>query len=448
MELPNLIEKIESLRQELSALQPLPAEQQEKLDRKFRLEFNYNSNHIEGNTLTYGETMLYLIFDQVTGEHKGREYEEMRASDVALKLVQEYAADKERPLNETFIKELNKIILVRPYWADAITPDGHHTQREISIGDYKKYPNSVKLQNGEMFHYASPQETPAKMSDLVQWYREEIEKKELHPVEIAALLHYRFVRIHPFDDGNGRISRLLMNYVLYGYGYPPVIIKSANKKDYLRALNKADIGDINAFVEYITEQLIWSLETSVKAAKGENIEESDDVEKEIAIWKKEIKKRKTYGTPKDKKEQINKLFVDSINPVIKIFLEKFDSSFRELFDRWNAYITINGGTPRGVPFINLLKRGLNPFLGIDQIDSIEVSISMQWFKLNRKNHFDADANLIIRFYENDYLITSYLQPFIERVFSYDKIIPEGERQAVINDIVKHIFNYIKENTEK
>src|ERR1700761_3286777 len=144
MAIQHLVERIEALNSNLKRLQPLSAELQEKLDKKFRLEFNYNSNHIEGNTLTYGETMLYLIFDKTTGDHEGREYEEMKASDAALKMIQDYAADEERPLTEAFIKDLNRIILVRPYWSNAITPDGQPTQRMIAIGDYKKQPNSVR----------------------------------------------------------------------------------------------------------------------------------------------------------------------------------------------------------------------------------------------------------------------------------------------------------------
>src|SRR6266571_3167469 len=110
----NIIEKIDSRRKTLEQLQPLKPADQERLDKKFRLEFNYNSNHIEGNTLTYGETELLLIFGDTKGNHTIREYEEIKGHDVAIKLAEELAADKERPLTETFIKNLNKIILVEP----------------------------------------------------------------------------------------------------------------------------------------------------------------------------------------------------------------------------------------------------------------------------------------------------------------------------------------------
>ena len=139
------------------------------------------------------------------------------------------------------------------------------------------------LPNGELFPYASPEETPAKMWDLMEFYRNKVISFETNPVWLAAMVHYKFVCIHPFDDGNGRISRLLMNYILLKNNLPPVIIKSADKSSYLMALNKADVGDENAFIEYIADQLIWSLQLKLKAAKGEDFEEDDDYLKEIKL---------------------------------------------------------------------------------------------------------------------------------------------------------------------
>jgi Fic family protein len=284
-----LLNKIDALRAELDSFKPLKQEDNERLWKKFRLEWNFNSNHIEGNTLTYGQTELLLIFDKTTGDHEMREYEEMKAHDVAIKLIQEYARDSSRALTEADVRELNKIILVRPYWGNAQTPDGQPTRKEIIPGEYKKQPNSVRLQNGEMFHYASPEETPPKMADLMEWYRKAESEKKLHPLQLAAKLHYDFVRIHPFDDGNGRISRLLMNYVLLRHGFPTVVIKSADKRNYLSALNKADVGDMEAFTSYVGAQLIWSLALNIKAAKGQSIEEVGDLDKEIAILSTQLK---------------------------------------------------------------------------------------------------------------------------------------------------------------
>jgi cell filamentation protein, protein adenylyltransferase len=446
MELPNLINQIELLTQELTALQPLATEQQENLDKKFRLEFNYNSNHIEGNTLTYGETVLYLIFDKTTGDHEGREYEEMKASDVALKLVQELAAEKERPLTEAFIKNLNEIILVRPYWANAITPDGQNTRRKISIGDYKKHPNSVLLQNGEMFHYASPDETPAAMGDLIKWYREETEKKELHPIAIAALMHYKFVRIHPFDDGNGRISRLLMNYVLYNNNLPPVIIKSAGKKDYLLALNKADSGDINAFVEYVARQLIWSLELSIKAAKGESIEEGDDIDKEVALWKKELTNKSLTTTNPISAEDVRKFYIQNIGRFLIKFDERLNKLFRELFIGWEVIGLVNRTTHFHIGF-DIAGTFPPPW----RIESISLNAKMSGFKTNQQHNLSLDIKLEVFFNADNYqtkVTTPYgTISYPENGKSYNTVLTKEEQETIINNTVKYIFKYIKDHTE-
>jgi Fic family protein len=324
-----LIKKIDTLRAELDSFKPLKQEDNERLWRKFRLEWNFNSNHIEGNTLTYGQTELLLIFDKTTGDHEMREYEEMKAHDVAIKIIQEYARDSTRALTEADVRELNKIILVRPYWGNAQTPDGQPTRKEIMPGEYKKQPNSVRLQNGEMFHYASPEETPAKMAELMEWYRKAESEKKLHPLQLAAKIHYDFVRIHPFDDSNGRTSRLLMNYVLLRHGFPPVIIKSADKKNYLTALNKADTGDFESFVEYVSKELIWSLAVSLSAAKGESIEEKDDLYKEIDVWSKELIKAKKEHVKSVK--LVKELFDNSLNDFVGEYImtqkEKFDGNF-------------------------------------------------------------------------------------------------------------------------
>lgn len=320
----SIIHRIESLKEELAALQPLSKEAEDALWKKLRLEWNYNSNHIEGNTLTYGETKLLLMFEKTTGDHSKREYDEMEAHDAAVLMVQEWAQDKSRSLTESDIRELNKVILVKPFWKEAITPDGQSTRRKIKIGDYKEHPNSVRLPNGEMFQYAKPEEVPIKMQELMDWYRS---SSDLDPVILAAELHYRFIRIHPFDDGNGRVARLLVNYVLMLNDLPPVVIKSAEKEKYLTALQKADVGDRDAFHSYMAEQLIWSLELSIKAAKGEDLEEDDDWKKEAAQLERSLKNRpkvihKSDDVVRDKMETIYRPFLNALKKELS-YVDRF-----------------------------------------------------------------------------------------------------------------------------
>jgi len=355
--LPAILKKIDSLREQVEKLKPLKREDEERLWKKFRLEWNYNSNHIEGNTLTYGQTELLIFFGKTTGDHDIREYREMQAHDVALKMIVEYANDKSRDITEADIRHLNKIILVEPYWGNAQTADGQPTKKLIQPGEYKKEPNSVLLQNGEMFHYASPEDTPVLMKELLEWYSDAVKQKTLHPVEIAALIHYKFVRIHPFDDSNGRTSRLLMNYVLLRYRYPPVIVKSADKKNYLNALNKADVGDVNAFLEYVGEQLVWSLEKSIVAAKEGNIEDEEDIYKEIDLFKRQSQKKLKEATPKSI-DVISELVNKSLGKLVEVVLKdqeqindfyakngvsvEFEGNHDEIKDKGDFLILIHG----------------------------------------------------------------------------------------------------------
>lgn len=321
------IENVKSLKAKLDTKIPLDINDEKRLKKKLRLEFNYNSNHLEGNTLTYGQTQLLLFYDKSSGDVPVSDIEEMKAHDVALSQVEEMAIDEERPLTEMFIKELNKTILVKPFWKDAVAFDGSPTRKKIEIGQYKTSPNSVKLKNGKIHEYASPEETPALMSDLLKWYNDNIES--MHPVQLAAEFHYRFVCIHPFDDGNGRVARLIMNYILLKNDYPPVIIKTEDKENYLTALQKADIGEIIAIIEYIEKQAVWSLQISLKAADGEDIDELGDIEKEIEILKREkLTKTKIFRTPKVSYDLVDHINSDIWLPLNKV-LAKFDDFFAE-----------------------------------------------------------------------------------------------------------------------
>ena len=322
----DIFDYIDQLSATYHSLLPMSPENQRRWDKKVRLEFNYNSNHIEGNTLTYGETQLLLLFDETHGSHPMRDYEEMKAHDVAFQKIKEWAADTETPLTEQDIKNLNQIILVQPFWKDAITPDGQPTRRQITVGNYKTQPNSVLLSNGELFEYTAPQEVPIQMQELMEWYRDE--QSGLHPVTLAAIFHYKFVCIHPFDDGNGRVSRLLMNYVLLVHKLPPVVIKSSDKQNYLHALRLADTEQYEDLIRYIAEQVVSSLEMAIKAAKGESIEEPDDLDKEIALLTRQLQHQETYKTP----QQVLNVFhwaQQKLFAPCEAVLQKFDKLFQE-----------------------------------------------------------------------------------------------------------------------
>jgi Fic family protein len=247
------------------AAQPLPRENEHRLWQRLRIEWNYNSNHIEGNTLTYGETLLLLIHGRTRGEHLMREYDEMRGHDVAIELVRSLARE-ERLLSEGDIRDLNRILLKEGFWRVAETPDGEPTRKWIEPGRYKTQPNHVLTATGEIFHFATPEETPARMADFVQRLRAEMELPNLALPTLLAWLHHDFIRIHPFDDGNGRVVRLLLNYVLLRLGLLPMVIKSRDRRRYLDAIAFADAGDLVPLSNFFMEALRWSLRLGLEAA--------------------------------------------------------------------------------------------------------------------------------------------------------------------------------------
>lgn len=292
-----LLAKVDDLKNQVDALKPLPKDVEGKIWQKFRLDWNYHSNAIEGNSLTFGETLVFLR-EGLTAKGKPlKDHLDMKGHNEVIEYLFDLIKNKDYELSEHDIRNLHTMLLVEPYESKAQTADGLPTTKTITLGEYKKLPNHVKTPTGDIHYYASPEETPARMTDLIDWYRRE--KVNLHPVVLAALLHYEFVNIHPFDDGNGRMSRILMNLILLQNGYPPVVIKQGNRNEYYTALAQADAKNYEPFIELIATNLIHSLEIYIKGAKGEDITEPDDVDKEIELLKVQLKSKEDFSEVSD-----------------------------------------------------------------------------------------------------------------------------------------------------
>ena len=223
MALNELLARLDALRDQVDALRPLDPDQEARLVQKLNQEWNYHSNAIEGNTLTLGETRAFLLYGITAQGKPFRDYLDIKGHNEAIRYLEDLVRGGEM-LTEALIRELHRILLVEAYDVDAVTPDGRPARRRIAIGCYKTAPNHVRTTTGETHFCATPQETPALMGELMARYRREAEMGELHPLVLAATFHYRFVAIHPFDDGNGRMARLLTNLILMQHGFVPVII--------------------------------------------------------------------------------------------------------------------------------------------------------------------------------------------------------------------------------
>lgn len=227
-----------------------------------RMRWNTHSNAIEGNTLTYQETALLLIFGQTKGTHQIREYDEMRGHDVAIEHLNDLI-DNDRPLNEADLRGLHKLMLVKDYTAPARTAEGKPGQRTIRVGRYKAEPNAVRQPDGTLYAFATPEETPALMQAYMQRLQTGIEDCWLNNAKdidlFMAETHHEFIRIRPFDDSNGRMGRLLLNYAVQSCGYPPLIIPVEKRQAYIQCLHQADTGDILPLRDFLAARLVESL---------------------------------------------------------------------------------------------------------------------------------------------------------------------------------------------
>src|SRR5580698_3981576 len=219
-----LLQEVDALKKQIDDMRPLPEDVEGRVMQKLRLDWNYHSNAIEGNRLTYGETIALIMEGITAGGKPLKDSLDILGHNEAIDFILSIVKEKRR-ISETDIRNLHKLILGKPYDVKAQTPNGLPTTKRITLGEYKRLPNHVKTGTDEIHYYSSPEETPAKMQELMEWYSEASTNNDIHPIIVSALFHHKLVAIHPFDDGNGRLSRILMNLILMQKGYPPVVIK-------------------------------------------------------------------------------------------------------------------------------------------------------------------------------------------------------------------------------
>ncbi len=427
-------DSIDVLKSEWDSLQPVAPEHERRLWQKLRLEWNYHSNHIEENTLTYGETVLLLLHGQTHGNHTLREYEEMKAHDVGIEHLRNLASDKGRLITPVDIRDLNKIILREPFWKPTQTADGQPSRSQVIPGEYKTLPNSVLTATGELFEYASPLEVPARMQALVDWLGEALSSRTDHLLTIAAKLHHDFVLIHPFDDGNGRVARLLVNYLFLRDGYPPIIVPTERKNDYLTALRLADAGDLVPLAEFFGEQMERSLNLAIRAGKGESIEEPSDVEKQVALFVRGEKARnEKLGLPT--KENLSQLMQLSFHP----FIEALERKMEGLKPMFGRYEVITEPRRHGaVMATSVYKSSLHD---LDPGGQILMTFNFLRYTGAAPTPFDYETSVGIHFTPGVYTITHNGNVLVSKPYS-DPVLAE-EIDGVTARILEKTFCVIR-----
>ena len=225
-----LLSRINEKMNRLNSLRPFPADAVKKLHEEIRLLHTYHSNAIEGNTLTLPETKLVLEEGITIGGKSLREHLEATNNAKAFDIM-ENIARKKKTIDHVIIQHIHEVVT-----SGILEEAGKYRTKNVRIT------GAVK--------------TPPDWSKVIKLMDELIEKVaqyKKHPVEVAALLHHEFVKIHPFIDGNGRVARLLTNLYLIAQGYPPIVLKIEDRGKYYRFLRAADAGKPGQFVNFIAK---------------------------------------------------------------------------------------------------------------------------------------------------------------------------------------------------
>lgn len=235
--------KIDKIKQNFSEdFGRMPAEIKEKYLENFMIKFTYNTERIEGGSLTLKET-ANLLKEGITPKEKPIEdVKEAEAHKKVFYLMLDYKGD----LNLETVLNWHRLLF-------------ENTKPKVA-GKIRNYRVGI---SGSKVELPFPAELNILLRDFFKWYNKN--KDKLHPVELAALVHFKFVSIHPFGDGNGRISRLMMNFVLHKNGYPMLNIAYKNRNSYYTALERSQLKKSDQiFVMHITKRYIKDYKSYLK----------------------------------------------------------------------------------------------------------------------------------------------------------------------------------------
>lgn len=441
-----MIARLDELKAQIDALRPIKPEQEQRILQKFRLDWNYHSNAIEGNSLTLGETRAFLLEGLTAKGKPFKDHLDIRGHNRLIQFLEEFVRQREI-LTEAAIREMHKMLLVEPYQVEARTPDGQVTKKWVKLGEYKTEPNAVQTATGEWIYYARPEDTSPRMAELVAWYRQQVETQAAHPLLVATLFHHRFTHIHPFDDGNGRMARALMNVILMREGFPPAVIKTGQRAEYVVALRKADGGDSGDLLRLVGNSLLHSCELVLRGAKGEDIQEMDDLDKEITLLKQQLQAvEKPICLDGDIQERV---ILQTLRPLLQQLLPKL-RQFDELFSSTIKQISVSDRDSRSTrtyPFqmVNEVLRTLNQETRDKLIHTITFLFEWKKFQKGGLNMFDYVTGFHLYFHENTYVLM--VPGFPQQESLYQKQISSEEINGIVNEITSRLILAVKEGAK-
>ena len=248
---PRIRKRLDEKLAKLNKLRPLSAAQVQKLREQLEIEMTYNSNAIEGNSLTLRETWLVLNEGMTIKGKPLKDHLEAKDHKEALDFLYEIVsplrqgyegqAGKRCTISEHMIRQLHQLVV-------------KETEREWA----GKYRNGAVIIGGAKHVPPDALDVPQQMANLMQWLKRN--EKKIHTIELSAVLHHKIAAIHPFFDGNGRTARLVMNVLLMQKGFPLAIILKNDRKKYYDVLQKADDGDAAPITLFIAQAVERTLD--------------------------------------------------------------------------------------------------------------------------------------------------------------------------------------------
>ena len=381
------LQRIESLRNAIESKGKLSDEVLRKIEYKFRLECNYNSNKIEGGTLTKPETRSVMI-GNITVEGKPlKDIREMKGHDVAMQDIL-HIGHGEKRISEKRIKDIHKQIIVPE------TPE-----EEKEIGEWKQIGNHIFNYRDEKFEFTTPEGVPTAIHDLLNWLNAVLDKihskqKDApNPLLLAFEFHSKYLTIHPFTDGNGRTARILTNLVLVSLGYPPFWVTEGGEKDaYNRYL--ADVqaygGSPDLLYEFLAGLVERSLHLTLDAIEGREVEDVDDWAKKLRLLKSLLPSEDTLRVARTK-ETINEMFQQSIKPTVTMLIKKLDV-YDELFVTKQMWFSIGGSSLQiqAVEDLDNVVQNLNNH----NVENLAYLYSLQGYKKSSEKPFSITCKVI------------------------------------------------------
>lgn len=431
--------KIDSLREKVAAYGKLTTEQLKKINYKFRLEWNYTSNSMEGNTLTIDETRSVMVGNIDVHQKPYKHVAEMKGHDEVISEILRVGKGEIR-LSESRIKQIHTSIMYE-----------ESDEMKERVGDWKKQNNHIINRKGEKFDFADWETIPDKIHDLLNRTNAAIDalyqgkKKNIkHPVDIALDFHLEYLTIHPFYDGNGRTARILTNLILISFGYPPFWITEKEKDVYYAYLT--DIqgygGDRKLLDAFMAGLILRSEQLVVNVIEGVDIEEEDDLDKEIALLKVRFDTLPSLKSVDLIKFTYNKIKQDILRELLKT-LDKF----RDFFEHVKMFETLDGSQSVLTWVALELKNSMNLSQSQTEINDVLKEVVFTHILSNLKKgtkQLDVRTELSINFHKSDYSLCLRINEseLFLKDYQYYESISLGDLKKISIQVKDYFLNLL------